>query len=75
MIRPDQFDAWRIIPRVLLALYGWICWDTHAWFTALPDPSGPQQLYASVIWGAAAVWFGVYTKTGNTTERAKGHPA
>lgn len=72
MMTPERFDDWRIIPRVLVALYGWLCFDTHQWFTALPDPTSAQQLYASVIWGGAAVWFGVYAKTGNTTERAKG---
>ena len=71
MISPARFDEWRPIPRLLVALYGWICWDSHVWFTALADPTTPQQLYASVIWGAAAVWFGIYAKTGNTTERAR----
>lgn len=61
---PEQLDAWRIVPRILMALYGAVCTHTHLWFTALPDPTTPQQLYASVIWGAAAAWFGFYVNTG-----------
>ena len=63
-ITPQALDQWRVVPRLLIALYGYICWETHQWFIALDDPTNPQQLYASVIWGAAAAWFGFYTKTG-----------
>jgi len=43
---PEQLDAWRVVPRLLVILYGWLCFDTHQWFTALGDPATPQQLYA-----------------------------
>lgn len=56
-------NNWRVVPRILVAMYGYICWDTHQWFTALPDPTTNQQIYASLIWGAAAVWFGFYVNT------------
>lgn len=56
-------NHWRIVPRLLLCLYGYICWDTHQWFTSLEIPTTPQQLYANIIWGAAAAWFGLYVNT------------
>lgn len=65
---PEQLDAWRVVPRLLVILYGWLCFDTHQWFTALGDPATPQQLYASVIWGGAAAWFGFYVNSGRKQE-------
>ncbi len=64
-LKPETVDAWRIVPRLMVVLYGYVCWSTHVWFVGLEDPSGAQQLYASVIWGAAVGWFGFYVKTGN----------
>lgn len=61
---PSELDAWRIVPRLLMGLYGAVCVHTHIWFTGLPDPTTAQQLYANVIWGAAAAWFGFYVNTG-----------
>ncbi|MCH8505062.1 MAG: hypothetical protein LAT50_12145 [Ectothiorhodospiraceae bacterium] len=60
----EVMDAWRVVPRLLMLLYGYICWMTWQWFTALPDPGGEQSAFAAVIWGAAAVWWGHYVKTG-----------
>jgi hypothetical protein len=68
MISPEQFDKWRVVPRLLTALYGWICYDTHIWFLSLPNPTSEQQLYANIIWGAAAAWFGLYVNSGNKKE-------
>lgn len=54
----------RIIPRLLIILYGYICYDTHQWFQTLQDPTTAQQMYANIIWGAAAAWFGLYVNSG-----------
>lgn len=61
---PKNFAEWRVIPRLLVTLYGWVCYDTHLWFKALSTPNDAQQLYAIAIWGAAAVWFGFYVNSG-----------
>jgi hypothetical protein len=62
---PEQVNKWRIVPRLMLCLYAYICLDTHIWFMSLEAPTTQQQIYASVIWGAAAAWFGFYVNTGN----------
>jgi hypothetical protein len=67
-LTPEQLDAWRAVPRLLVLLYGWLCFDTHQWYTSLADPTTPQQLYASVIWTAAAAWFGFYVNSGRRQE-------
>ena len=61
---PEHFDRWRVVPRLMAALYGWICLDTHLWFKSLEVPTTTQQLYANVIWTAAAAWFGLYVNSG-----------
>lgn len=61
---PETFNKWRIAPRLLVLLYGLICWLTFDWFTGLPDPSASQTAFASTIWGGAAAWFGFYVNSG-----------
>ena len=54
----------RLMPRLLVGLYGYMCWLTFVWFTGLDAPSAPQVTFASTIWGAAVGWFGFYVKSG-----------
>lgn len=60
----EIIDAYRIVPRLLVLLYGAVCWTVTDWFMALPAPTGPQAALVSTIWGAAAAWFGLYASTG-----------
>ena len=60
----ELIDAWRVVPRVMVLAYGFVCWQTFAWFTGLPDPSTAQTTFATGIWGAAAAWFGFYVNSG-----------
>lgn len=62
---PETFNAWRIAPRLMVVLYGFVCWRTFEWFTDLADPTMPQSSFAMAIWGAAAAWFGFYVNSGN----------
>jgi hypothetical protein len=59
----DRVDRWRIIPRVLIALYGWMAYSAADWFMNLPDPTIAQVTFVSTIWGAAAAWFGFYVNS------------
>jgi hypothetical protein len=57
-------DAYRTVPRLLVILYGVMCYQVSAWFMGLPDPTMAQGTFVSVIWGAAAAWFGLYCNSG-----------
>ena len=57
-------DAYRTVPRLLVLLYGLMCYQVSIWFMGLEDPTVAQGAFVSVIWGAAAAWFGLYCKTG-----------
>ena len=60
----EVVDAWRLIPRIILLGYGWILWESQHWFFSLEDPSAPQSVYVSVIWGAGTGLTGWYFNTG-----------
>lgn len=62
----EIIDAFRLIPRLLMLIYGGCCWWVTDWFMCLADPTAPQAALVATIWGAAAAWFGFYTKTGRT---------
>ena len=59
-------DDFRVVPRLMVAGYGWMMWSVAQWFMALPDPSGPQAAFVSTMVGASAAVFGLYTNSGKT---------
>ena len=61
---PERIDAYRIVPRVLVAGYGVMLYHVSVWFMGLPDPTNSQAAFASTVFGAAAAVFGLYTGTG-----------
>ena len=69
VITPQKLNEWRLIPRVLMALYGYICWATWVWFTGLGAEATTQQVtFASMIWAQSPAWFGLYVKNGGKGE-------
>jgi len=54
-------DAWRIFPRLFLTIYIILLYKTVIWFMALSDPNMNQAGLISVVVGAGAAWFGLYT--------------
>ena len=61
MIKPEQLDAWRIVPRALILSYMIVFYQTCNWFMNLSDPNNAQAGFVSVVVGAGAAWFGLYT--------------
>ena len=61
-------DSWRIIPRLFLGVYVYLLYYTTFWFMSLPDPSFEQSGLISIVVGAGAAWFGLYTNS----SKAKG---
>tara|TARA_R100000030_G_scaffold78469_1_gene61424 strand:- start:300 stop:680 length:381 start_codon:yes stop_codon:yes gene_type:complete len=56
-------DSWRIIPRAFLAVYMYLLYYTTFWFMDLTDPSFEQSGLISIVVGAGAAWFGLYTNS------------
>ena len=63
------FDAWRVWPRAFLIIYMILLYKTVDWFMYLENPTMAQSSLISVIVGAGAAWFGLYT-----TSRGDGPP-
>jgi|TARA_R110000744_G_scaffold62668_1_gene129339 hypothetical protein len=61
----DVIDAYRLFPRAFIATYLFLLIDTAEWFMTIPEPNASQAGLISVIIGAGAAWFGLYTSTGS----------
>ena len=56
-------DAWRIFPRLFLTVYIVLLYKCVIWYMDLPEPSMEQSGLISIVVGAGAAWFGLYTGT------------
>ena len=56
-------DSWRIFPRLFLTVYIILLYKCVIWYMNLPDPSMEQSGLISIVVGAGAAWFGLYTGT------------
>ena len=59
----SMIDAWRIFPRMFLTVYIVLLYKCTIWFMELPTPTFEQSGLISVVVGAGAAWFGLYTST------------
>ena len=59
----EAVDSWRIIPRAFLGVYVYLLYYTTFWFMALESPSFEQSGLISIVVGAGAAWFGLYTNS------------
>lgn len=55
------FDSWRIFPRIFITVYIILLYQVTHWFMDLTDPNNAQAGLVSVVVGAGAAWFGLYT--------------
>lgn len=55
-------NEYRLVPRLMLAGYGWLMWDVSMWFMALKDPTATQAAFVSTMVGVSGALFGLYTK-------------
>jgi len=65
---PELMSNWRLIPRLLMALYTYAFYQVTTWFMAMPDPTTAQAGFVSVIIGAGAAWFGLYVGSGKISK-------
>ena len=56
-------DAWRIFPRIFITTYIFLLYKCVIWFMALENPTLEQSGLISVVVGAGAAWFGLYTSS------------
>ena len=54
-------DSWRIFPRIFITTYIYLLYKVVIWNMALEAPSMEQSGLVSIVVGAGAAWFGLYT--------------
>ena len=54
-------DQWRIFPRVFITTYIYLLYKVVTWYMALEAPTMEQSGLVSVVVGAGAALFGLYT--------------
>lgn len=57
-------DSWRIFPRIFITTYIILLYKCVIWYMNLPDPTLEQSGLISIVVGAGAAWFGLYTNSG-----------
>jgi len=61
-------NDWRLIPRVMVLMYGYTFYHVTEWFMGLVAPNSQQAAFVSVIVGASAAFFGLYVNSGSTKD-------
>ena len=61
-------DQWRIFPRVFITTYIYLLYKVVIWYMDLAAPSMEQSGLVSVVVGAGAAWFGLYTGSSKSQE-------
>ena len=56
-------DAWRIFPRLFLTVYIVLLYKCVIWYMGLGATTIEQSGLISIVVGAGAAWFGLYTGT------------
>ena len=56
-------DSWRIFPRVFITTYIFLLYKVVIWYMDLQAPTLEQSGLVSIVVGAGAAWFGLYTGT------------
>src|SRR6056300_925260 len=54
-------DSWRIFPRIFISTYIFLLYKVVIWYMNIPNPTMEQSGLVSIVVGAGAAWFGLYT--------------
>ena len=57
---PDNLNAWRVIPRLLMLAMLVMTYRVVEWFMSLPDPNPEQAALVTVMTGALTGAFGLF---------------
>ncbi len=67
----ERFDAWRVIPRLILLAYGALVWNLVNWAMGLPGLSTEQAGLVGVVTAMAAPLANWYMQTGRVWAHAQ----
>ena len=61
----SNINKLRLVPRAMVLAYGYLFFEVAMWFMGIPVPTATQAAFVSVMVGASAGIFGLYTSSGN----------
>ena len=64
-VSAERIDRWRVVPRLLMLLYGIAFYQGMNWVMGLENPTLEQAGFVSTLVGAGAAWFGLYVGSGH----------
>jgi len=56
----EQLAEFKLLPRIMMAMFSVSAWRVVEWFMTLPDPTHSQAALVSVVTGAATGCFAVW---------------
>ncbi len=59
-------DSWRIFPRLFITTYIYLLYKVVVWYMGIEDPTMDKSGLVSIVVGAGAAWFGLYTGSGKS---------
>ena len=62
-------DSWRIFPRIFISVYIILVYKVVIWFMSLTEPNIEQSGLVSIVVGAGAAWFGLYTGSSKKSDK------
>tara|TARA_Y100001963_G_C6593806_1_gene359237 strand:+ start:466 stop:660 length:195 start_codon:yes stop_codon:yes gene_type:complete len=57
---PEELNAWRIVPRLLMLAMVVMTYRTIDWFMSLADPNPEQAALVSIMTGSLTGAFGLF---------------
>ena len=67
-------DQWRIFPRIFICTYIYLLYSVVIWYMNLPNPTMEQSGLVSIVVGAGAAWFGLYTGSSSKSNSGQNKP-
>lgn len=65
----EYIRTWRLLPRLGIAVYLYLVFDTVTWYMTLTVPTAEQTAFISAIVGVGAAWFGLFLNNINKIPR------
>lgn len=60
----EVLDSFRVVPRIILGLYGYFVFYITEWYMNIPDPSNQQMGLITAVIGVAAFVVQIYSNSG-----------
>ena len=64
MVTPEQFNAWRVVPRILVGLFSVLVYQVSLWFMGIPAPTMTQAAFVSTVAGVIPLVLNFYVNSG-----------